>query len=215
MDLFCESTRRRLYSLLFERSFVQDGIMYARSQITNPDSLCDRLAQVFRDHGYDGASIATLATSAGLSKASLYHHFPGGKQEMAAVLIDHAIQAAEQQAFNVLRTPSPAAARLEAFLEGFLRYTVNGKRPCLLAVLGQAAPGPIRDVIKSQINAWQVVLESSLIGLRGVKPKRATRLAEEVLCGLYGASLLGQLLGDETCMERSVKRLRKQIELYQ
>lgn len=188
--------------------------MYARSQITTPDSLCDRLAQVFLDHGYDGASIAALAASAGLSKASLYHHFPGGKQEMASVLIDLAIQAAELQAFNVLRTPSPAAARLEAFLDGFLRYTANGKRLCLLAVLGQASPAPIREVIKTQINTWQVALESSLIGLRGVKPKRATRLAEEMLCGLYGASLLGHLLGDETCIERSVKRLRKQIELY-
>ena len=189
--------------------------MYSRSQITNPDSLCDRLTRVFLDHGYDGASIAVLAASAGLSKASLYHHFPGGKQEMAAVLIAHAIQAAEQQAFNVLRTPSPAAARLEAFLDGFLRYTEHGKQPCLLVVLGQSSPSPIRDVIKAQINAWQVALESSLIGLRGIKPKRATRLAEEMLCGLYGASLLGQLLDDETCMERSVKRLRKLIELYQ
>lgn len=188
--------------------------MYARSQISNPDSLCDRLAQVFLDHGYEGASIAALAESAGLSKASLYHHFPGGKQEMATALINHAIQAAELQAFSVLSTPSPAAARLEAFLDGFLRYTENGKRPCLLAVLGQAAPAPIREVIKVQISAWQVALESSLMGLRGVKLKRATRLAEEMLCGLYGASLLGQLLGDETCIERSVKRLRKQIELY-
>jgi len=188
--------------------------MYARSKITNPDSLCDRLAQVFLDHGYDGASIAALATTAGLSKASLYHHFPGGKQEMAMVLIKHAIQTAEQQAFGVLSTPSPAAARMDAFLDGFLHYTENGKRPCLLAVLGQSAPEPIREVIRAQINAWQVALESSLIGLRGVKPKRATRLAEEMLCGLYGASLLGQLIGDQTCIERSVKRLRKQIELY-
>ena len=190
-------------------------MMYARSQITNPDSLCDRLAHVFLIHGYDGASIAALAATAGLSKASLYHHFPGGKQEMATVLINHAIRSAEQQAFGALSALSPAATRLEAFLDGFLHYTENGKRPCLLAVLGQSAPEPIREVIKAQINTWQVALESSLIGLRGVKPKRATRLAEDMLCGLYGASLLGQLVGDQTCIERSVKRLRKQIELYQ
>jgi len=188
--------------------------MYLRSQTTSLDSLCDRLAQVFLDHGYDGASIAALASSAGLSKASLYHHFPGGKAEMATALITHAIENAERQAFKVLRTQAPSGERLNGFLDGFLRYTENGKRPCLLAVFGQAAPNPIKEVIKAQINDWQIGLESSLIGLRGVKPKRATRLAEEMLCGLYGASLLGQLIGDETCVERSVKRLRKQLELY-
>ncbi len=188
--------------------------MYSRSQTTSLDSLCERLAQVFLAHGYDGASIAALASSAGLSKASLYHHFPGGKAEMAAVLVKHAIETAEQQAFKVLRTQAPSGERLGAFLDGFLSYTGNGSRPCLLSVLGQAAPGPVRETIKAQINDWQIVLESSLIGLRGVKPKRATRLAEAMLCGLYGASLLGQLIGDETCIERSVKRMRKQLELY-
>ena len=182
--------------------------------MTSLDSLRDRLAEVFLNHGYDGSSIAALAASAGLSKASLYHHFPGGKQEMAAVLLNHAIDNAERQVFNVLRSHGPARERLEAFLDGFLRYTDNGKRPCLLAVLGQAAPNPIRDVIKAKLNEWEIALESSLIGLRGMKPKRASRLAEEMLCGLYGASLLGQLTGDETCIERSVKRLRKQLELY-
>ena len=40
------------------------------------------LFRLFRHHGYDGVSLAKIAEATGLGKASLYHHFPGGKTEM-------------------------------------------------------------------------------------------------------------------------------------
>lgn len=43
------------------------------------------LFQLFRESGYDGVSLAQIAVATGLGKASLYHHFPGGKVEMALV----------------------------------------------------------------------------------------------------------------------------------
>ncbi len=47
------------------------------------EEVLDRLAAAFRRDGYDGASIARLSAATGLGKASLYHYFPGGKQDMA------------------------------------------------------------------------------------------------------------------------------------
>ena len=35
----------------------------------------DRLARVFLDYGYEGASLSRLAAASGLGKASLYHHW--------------------------------------------------------------------------------------------------------------------------------------------
>ena len=35
------------------------------------------IVPVFRDYGYDGASLTILAKASGLSRGSLYHHFPG------------------------------------------------------------------------------------------------------------------------------------------
>ena len=40
------------------------------------------LAEVFRERGYEGASLAALSEASGLGKASLYHFFPKGKEEM-------------------------------------------------------------------------------------------------------------------------------------
>ena len=41
--------------------------------------LLARLSDTFRRLGYDGASIADIATATGLGKSSLYHYFPAGR----------------------------------------------------------------------------------------------------------------------------------------
>ena len=43
---------------------------------------------LFRDHGYDGASLSLIMKATGLVKASLYHRFASGKEEMAATVMD-------------------------------------------------------------------------------------------------------------------------------
>ena len=53
----------------------------ARTAKVSDQELMERLAKVFRNYGYEGASMTVLAKVTGLQKASLYHRFPGGKQD--------------------------------------------------------------------------------------------------------------------------------------
>ena len=46
------------------------------------------LGEVFREHGFEGASLALIGERTGLGKGSLYHFFPGGKEEMAAAVTE-------------------------------------------------------------------------------------------------------------------------------
>ena len=57
-----------------------------RSRTSRADVI-QALIDVFRRCGYDGATLSSISEATGLGRASLYHHFPGGKQEMAAVAI--------------------------------------------------------------------------------------------------------------------------------
>ena len=43
----------------------------------NEDELLDRLTDVFRTYGYEGASLSKISEATGLQRASLYHRFPG------------------------------------------------------------------------------------------------------------------------------------------
>ena len=54
------------------------------------DEIVDRLFAVFRDRGFEGASLADLSRATGLGKSSLYHHFPEGKEQMAQAVLERA-----------------------------------------------------------------------------------------------------------------------------
>jgi TetR/AcrR family transcriptional repressor of lmrAB and yxaGH operons len=46
-------------------------------------TIVPELLELFRKFGYDGVTIARISEATGLGKASLYHHFPQGKEQMA------------------------------------------------------------------------------------------------------------------------------------
>jgi AcrR family transcriptional regulator len=45
------------------------------------------LAEIFRELGFEGATLSRITERTGIGKGSLYHFFPGGKEEMAAAVL--------------------------------------------------------------------------------------------------------------------------------
>jgi len=95
-------------------------------------AIADRLETVFEKNGYEGASLKLLAEAAGLSKASLYHHFPGGKQEMAGQVLIGAGLAMQKFILAPLARNAPAQARLQASLTGTATYYGGSVPVCLM-----------------------------------------------------------------------------------
>lgn len=169
------------------------------------------LTDVFRTMGYDGATLTLLATATGLSKASLYHHFPGGKAEMAAVLLRDAVAELERTAFSRLSTDQPADEQLRAFVDGFSEYVGRGERRCLVAVLAEGSAGAAHGAtIASQFEEWTHRLAATFEA-SGYKPKRAQRAAADLLAGLYGGLQLAALQKDPAVFRTQAKRLRKRL----
>lgn len=167
------------------------------------------LRGVFQARGFDGATLTQLAGAAGLSKASLYHHFPGGKNEMAAVLLRDSVAELERLAFSRLTGPKAPAERIGRFVEGFGDYVANGGGSCLVQVLAEGGAGPEHsEIIARQYDDWLGRLAATFTDA-GVKPRRARRLATELLAGLYGQLALARLLGRPELFRRHLKRLRK------
>jgi len=57
-----------------------------RVKVTEPQVFA-RVSRVFREKGYEGTSYADLVAATGLVKASLYHRFPGGKEEIVEAVL--------------------------------------------------------------------------------------------------------------------------------
>ena len=50
----------------------------------------DTAAGLFRRHGYHGVGLSQIIAVSGAPKGSFYHHFPGGKEELAEHTVRHA-----------------------------------------------------------------------------------------------------------------------------
>lgn len=176
-------------------------------------ALLASLGQVFETMGYDGASLTQLAAATGLGKASLYHHFPGGKAEMAAVLLRDAVAELERSAFARLGDKGSPDARLAAFIDGFREYVQDGERICLITVFGQGSAGEIHgETIASQFSAWQRRVAATFEEA-GLKPKRAERAAADLLSNLYGSLLTSRLSGDPSSFKKRAKRLKRSLSV--
>ncbi len=69
------------------------------------------LGEVFREHGFEGASLSVITARTGLGKGSLYHFFPGGKEEMGQAVLAHIDGWFETEVYAPLRDDAdPRAA---------------------------------------------------------------------------------------------------------
>src|ERR1700760_3766933 len=77
-------------------------------------TMIERTAVLLAKKGLQGASFSEILEASGAPRGSLYHHFPGGKDELVLAALDHA----GKQAMSVLDRLSGKTAREVA--EGFL-----------------------------------------------------------------------------------------------
>lgn len=169
------------------------------------------LAEVFRAHGFEGASLSIITRETGLGKGSLYHFFPGGKQEMGEAVLSAIHAWFEREIFVPLRDdPNPKAA-LSAMVAGCARYFQGGGRICLVGLL---ALGRERDVFSQRIagyfTEWQRVLVGALIRA-GVPSGQAEQRALTVLIAIQGGLVMARAQDDVEIFRHSLDQVRQTL----
>src|ERR1700739_652256 len=124
------------------------------------DDVVSRLFEVFRDQGYAGASITQIAEATGLGRSSLYHYFPGGKEDMALAVLQHVESTMRERVFTPLYASSSPAKRLRAMIEAYDEMYDGGRDACLLGtlVLGgshERFQGELKALFKTWIDALE------------------------------------------------------------
>jgi TetR/AcrR family transcriptional regulator, cholesterol catabolism regulator len=94
--------------------------------------ILESAAQVFRQKGFHGASMADIAEAVNLQKASLYHHFDS-KQEILLELLDRALDLVCAQMQGVMDLALPPDEKLRLAMRTFLRML--SERGDLVSVL--------------------------------------------------------------------------------
>jgi TetR/AcrR family transcriptional repressor of nem operon len=105
----------------------------SRPKLFDEDAVLDQAAQLFREHGFDGTSLADLETHLGLGRQSLYNTF-GDKQALFLKALERYRRNVGDQALAQLNAPG---AGLDA-IRAFFRTTVESltapgtRRTCLV-----------------------------------------------------------------------------------
>jgi AcrR family transcriptional regulator len=86
----------------------------------NRDQILESAAQVFRQKGYHGASMADIAEAVGLQKATLYHHF-GSKQDILAELLDRALAIVTDNMAQVINRDSSPEEKLHLAMRLYMK----------------------------------------------------------------------------------------------
>ena len=158
--------------------------------------LIDRLTNVFRLHGYDGASISRISKATGLERASLYHRFPGGKEEMVQTVLERADDWFERHILAPLEEPGNAKQNIKTMAQRLKEFYSFGQKSCLLDSLsfGDDSHG-LQEHIQQSFAGWIDAL-AQVSRQTGLKPKLARQRAEEAVLRIQGALVLARGTGD-------------------
>jgi TetR/AcrR family transcriptional repressor of lmrAB and yxaGH operons len=169
------------------------------------------LGEVFRAHGYEGASLTLITEATGLGKGSLYHLFPGGKEQMAAEVLADIDAWFEFNIYAPLREASDPARAIAAMIAGVDDYFRSGDRVCLV---GMVALGAARDTFAGKVDdyfaRWHVAL-ASLLRRSGLSKSQAQRRAEDALLTIQGALVLARARNDGGIFRRALSDLTARL----
>lgn len=175
------------------------------------DEVLDLLLSTFRDRGYEGASLAELSTATGLGKSSLYHYFPGGKEEMAAQVLAHLDRQLAADLYEPLRSGLPPAKKLGLMLDVLDAFYEGGRRACLLERLCASVDrASFRRPLRQAFVTWIEAVEAICLEA-GLSKSVARARAEEVVVRVEGALIVCAGTGDPTVFARTLKDLRSSV----
>ncbi len=189
-------------------------VWYARDMpvpLLPRDELVARIYDVFKKHGYEGASLSDISQATGLGKGSLYHHFPGGKDDMATAVLERVQRWLDDVALTPLRGAGTPASRLRAMLKNFDELYAGGREAC---VLGTLTVGESRtkfaDALRAAFATWIDALRDLAVEA-GVPRQEAQRRAEDAVVRIEGSLVLAAGLGDPAPFRRATKSIERDL----
>lgn len=177
--------------------------------LISKEEVIDRLFTVFRDKGFDGASLADLSRATGLGKSSLYHYFPKGKEQMAEAVLARAVALIDSALLAVAESRDPLKARLRKIVASLEQLYLGGRTPCVLGQLSTAMLGTdARQSLRTAFAHWITAI-AKLAAESGMSPAHARDFAEDWVASVQGALVLQAALGDVGPFKRTMNALLK------
>jgi len=166
--------------------------------------LVDALAAVFCRFGYEGASLNRLSEASGLQRASLYHRYPGGKDEIVQAVIARAGDRYTSVLAPAFSDGDPKE-RAKQVAVGLSDYYSNGQSSCLivaLSVSNDADRARGGECVMSWAEGFAQLARDS-----GMSDSDAQETALDAVASIEGALVISSTTGRTGPFERALAQL--------
>jgi len=175
------------------------------------DEVLELLMDTFRDKGYEGASLSELSAATGLTKSSLYHYFPNGKEQMGEEVMAHLDRQLADSLFAPMKSGQPPAKKLAAMIAALDAFYQGGRKACLLERMCTAADrARFRRPLHLAFKVWMDAVEALCIEA-GLAKSVARARAEDFVVRVEGALVVSAGTDDHSVFARTLKDLRNSL----
>lgn len=163
------------------------------------DRLVDAMTRSLCRRGLHGTGLAELLEQARAPKGVLYHHFPGGKAELAVAAIDAAVERALAALQQRLDAGSALPDALSHWVQGAQRQLERSgwEHGCPLAAVALES-GPGDTGIRSALARGFARIRERLaerLERAGIEPSRARRFAALLVATYEGGLMQARVAG--------------------
>jgi len=178
------------------------------------ERLLDAAVDLLQRQGFHGTGLNELLARSGAPRGSLYHYFPGGKEQICAEAIARAGGQVASAVAHLLRAKPSVAEAVDA-LAGLLAAGLEAsdfERGCPVATTAlevSAHSDPLRAAADASFESWLAPLRERLEAA-GFPGEQAAQRADLVIAALEGALLLARARRDAGVL-RGVGRLLRPL----
>ncbi|WP_433599559.1 TetR/AcrR family transcriptional regulator [Nocardia sp. CA-135953] len=172
----------------------------------------DAAADLFHTQGYHATGLNQLVSAGGAPKGSLYFHFPGGKEQLAAEALTQSSRQLRDQLDAILTDGGDIATVFDVLTA--LLVDSDFERGCPIATIALDAgreSETIRQACVTGFESWRESIEKHLRD-KGIDQERATELSTVTLATIEGALMLAKTKRDVAPLRTVAAHLRTTFE---
>lgn len=176
------------------------------------EDMLNAAAELFRARGYEGVGVAALLEKSGAPRGSLYFHFPGGKEQIGAEVVER-FGAEVAQRFRDL---SDSGVDLETFIARVFKFTAKEvKERCYQASCPMAAIAAgfgddqpkLAAAVRTAFAAWEREIADAA-RKRGLSAKDAEQFGSAFLTAMEGAFVVSKAQGASAAHQNAARALQ-------
>ena len=164
------------------------------------------------EHGVEATSFSQVIERSGAPRGSIYHHFPGGKEQLITEATRYAGDAVANLMTEAVEQHDDPVAAVDA-ITGFWRTVLYDSDfaagcPVIAATLESDHSPAARDAAREAFERWEQIY-TEMLTRAGVPEERALSLGSTAISAVEGAVILSRAQHSNGPLERVVDELRK------